>query len=686
MLLAVLGVAVLALASWIAVYKIRQSAAQAKQTPEGYWRITKRFNKLHTEVAGCTTLDQAFAKSAERFANNQCLGTRSVVREEVEIVNGKEMRRQERGDFKWETFSEVKKRVDNVGRGLVKLLNGKRENVAIFAESQAEWQITAQACFTQQLPLVTVYTSLGDEALAQALVETECSCVITQASLVSKVVALFKAGAIKDVRNVVFFDDPVKKDDGVPKSFNGLTISRFKDVEASGKDSSVPLPDAKGENTAVIMYTSGSTGGPKGVVISHRNMVAAVAGLSDRVPGLCENDVYIGYLPLAHVLELAAELSCLTFGASIGYSSPGTLSDTSTMIIPGTPGDVSVLRPTLMTGVPAIIERIKAAVLKKVSHSNIIVRTVFNTACAIKSAAFAVGLPTPILNAVIFRKFRHILGGRVRMMLCGGAPLSPESEKFMNIVFCCPVGQGYGLTETCGAGTITDPADRVFGRVGPPVSCCQIKLVEWAEGGYSPEDKPLPRGEVVIGGLNVTCGYYKNPELSKDFKEEDGVRWFYTGDIGVMHPNGTLQIVDRKKDLVKLQHGEYISLGKIEATAKKCDLVENICIFADSNSEHCVAVVVPNHQKLLSEAKQRNIEGDHKALCENKELCNVVQASIEKACKSSNLNKFEIPKRVHLTSMDWTPDNEMVTPALKLKRNNIKAHYAKDVAALYKEK
>lgn len=242
----------------------------------------------------------------------------------------------------------------------------------------------------------------------------------------------------------------------------------------------------------------------------------------------------------------------------------------------------------------------------------------------------------------------------------------------MNVVFCCPVGQGYGATETTGSGTIVWPNDRSVGRAGVPIVCSQIKLVDWEEGGYfvdpsknSDSSITNPRGEILLGGGNVAMGYYKSPEKTEEsFVDEDGTRYFRTSDIGEICPDGGLKIIDRKKDLVKLQGGEYVSYGKLEPMIRDSEFVENAMIYADPNESYCIALTT----------KPPGVEPTDEQ----------VLADVTRILKENDCAKFEIPKKVKVVDEEWNPQNDLATAALKLKRVNLRKHYKDVLAEMYR--
>ena len=344
------------------------------------------------------------------------------------------------------------------------------------------------------------------------------------------------------------------------------------------------------------MYTSGSTGTPKGVMISHGNLLASVRSFPLRLGAITENDeIWVGYLPLAHVLELSAELSCIMAGIKIGYSSPTTIVDTSTAIKKGQKGDLRVLKPTMMACVPLILERFSKAVRDKISKASWIQQAVFDKAFEYKLQKVRMGKSSFFLDRIVFSKISElVLGGRIRYLICGASLLSTEVQEFVQVCLA-PVRQSYALTESCSGGTAQYEFEINPGDCGSVIPASELKLVDWIEGGYRITDKPNSRGEIYLGGDNIVMGYYKMHEKTKeDYHVIDGVRYFATGDIGEMLPNGNLKIIDRKKDLVKLQGGEYISLSKIEVSLKLLPFVENCCVCANSLKSSCVVLISPN--------------------------------------------------------------------------------------------
>ncbi|KAI8002402.1 hypothetical protein LOK49_LG08G01602 [Camellia lanceoleosa] len=659
----------------------------------GYAIRNYRFTSpVITAWEGISTLAELFEQSCKQHRNKRLLGTRRLIARETEkSEDGRSFEKLHLGDYEWLSYGQVFEAVCNFASGLTQLGHNREERVAIFADTREEWFIALQGCFRRNVTVVTMYASLGEEALCHSLNETEVTTVICGHKEMKKILDI--SGQLDTVKRIICMDDEIPSNDLLIERSSSWTITSFSDVEKLGRENPVDADLPLSADIAVIMYTSGSTGLPKGVMMTHGNVLATISAVMTIVPGLGDKDVYLAYLPLAHILELAAENVISAVGSSIGYGSPLTLTDTSSKIKRGTKGDASMLKPTLMTAVPAILDRVRDGVRKKVDTTGGLSKKLFDLAYARRLSAMngswfgAWGLERLLWNFLVFRKVRAILGGHIRFVLSGGAPLSGDTQRFINICMGAPIGQGYGLTETCAGGTFSEYDDSSVGRVGAPLPCSFIKLIDWREGGYLTSDSPMSRGEIVIGGPNVTVGYFKNEVKTKEVYKVDerGMRWFYTGDVGQFHSDGCLEIIDRKKDIVKLQHGEYVSLGKVEAALMISPYVDNIMLHADSFRSYCVALVLASQPTVEGWALKQGIAFvDFADLCQKEETVKEVHGSLVKAAKQARLEKFEIPTRIKLLSEPWTPESGLVTAALKIKRDTIRKAFSEDLAQLYR--
>ncbi|XP_075992790.1 acyl-CoA synthetase long-chain isoform X2 [Anticarsia gemmatalis] len=639
---------------------------------------------LHLRLVrdGVTSMESMLRAASARWAQRPCLGTRTVLGEEDEPQpNGRVFKKFNMGDYVWRTYVDVESEARQFGAGLRELGCKPRDNIVMFAETRAEWMIAAHGCFKQSIPVVTIYATLGDEAIAHGINETDVSTVITTYDLLPK----FKKILAKTPRvdTIIFMEDQLKTAERTGFK-EGIRIIGYKEVVAKGLSSKIdPVPPSPSD-TAIIMYTSGSTGVPKGVILSHRNMLATLKAFADAVP-IRDDDILMGFLPLAHVFELLAESLCIIGGVPIGYSTPLTMLDSSSKIMKGTSGDATILKPTCITTVPLIMDRISKGITDKVSRSGEFAGAFFKWAYNYKQIWMRRGYDTPILNKIMFSKVRSLLGGQVRLMISGGAPLSPDTHAQVRICLCCSVVAGYGLTETTSCATVMCPHDRSTGRVGAPTTGTDIRLLDWDEGGYRVDNKPFPQGEIVIGGDCVAEGYYKNPDKTREeFIDVEGRRWFKSGDIGELHHDGCIKIIDRKKDLVKLQAGEYVSLGKVEAELKTCPIVENICVYGDSSKSYTVALLVANPRNLADLATRSGLpEMDFEQLCQNPVVEKAVLKELADHARKCGLEKFEVPAAVKLVTEVWSPDMGLVTAAFKIKRKDIQERYKEDIKRMY---
>jgi long-chain acyl-CoA synthetase len=437
------------------------------------------------------------------------------------------------------------------------------------------------------------------------------------------------------------------------------------------------------------MYTSGTTGDPKGVMMSHGNVYAAVFGLRRRLDQVLgepdvnapveEQDTHLAYLPLAHILEFCAENILLIRGATLGYGTPRTLTDTSAK----PHGDLKEFKPTFFVGVPRIFDTIKKAVEGKLPAPGEFRRRVFDRAYAERKEALSKGYDTPYWNGRVFSGPAALLGGRCKMIISGGAPMSSATYEFLTVVFGCAVGQGYGLTETCAAGTIQRYYDLQKENVGGLLSVCEVKLRDVDPWKHT--DQPHPRGEVLIRGPTITQGYYNQPEKTKEAFLDDG--WFATGDVGMFAADGTLKIVGRTKALAKNSHGEYIAMESLESLYVQNDLVlpNGVCVLVDSQEGFICALVLTDEAKAMKFAAANKISGTFPAILDTKEFRKAAAASLAATAKAAGKKPFELVKNVAVLNEEWTPENGILTAASKLRRSEVDKKYKDLIEKLFKE-
>ncbi|RYP90380.1 hypothetical protein DL770_003527 [Monosporascus sp. CRB-9-2] len=640
-----------------------------------------------------TTAYELMRVTVAKYGNAKAIGSRRLVRTHHEtkqvkkIVDGVEQQVDkswtffELSPYDYISYNEYEKLVLSLGSGLRKLGMVRGDRIHVFAATSSHWLATFHGASSQSMPIVTAYDTLGEEGLRHSMVATGAKAIFLDPHLLPTLSNVLKDAT--EIRYVIWNNqNQVKQEhiNNLKSTYPHITVLSFKELEKLGRDDpSDPVPPTP-EDLCCIMYTSGSTGTPKGVPLKHKNLVAAVTGVSVIIqPFIGPGDGLLTYLPLAHILELVFENAALYWGATLGYGNPKTLSDTS---VRNCAGDIREFKPSVLVGVPAVWESVKKGITAKVAAGSPVVQNMFWGGLSLKSRLLSSGLPgAGVLDAVIFKKIKEATGGRLKLCMNGGGPVSKETQQFISMAIA-PMIIGYGLTETSAMGSLMSPLEWSTESIGPMPGSIEVKLVDYPDAGYHAANKPNPQGEIWIRGGSVMEGYYQNEKETAEAMTPDG--WFRTGDIGEFVPNGHLKIIDRKKNLVKTLNGEYIALEKLESIYRSVRFVGNICVYADQSKAKPIAIIVPLEPALKSLAESNGISGAGvEELVHNKKLQGIVLTQLQNAGRAGGLSGIEIIEGVVLCDEEWTPENGLVTAAQKLNRKGILKKYEKEVKEAY---
>ncbi|KAI8388789.1 uncharacterized protein BYT42DRAFT_561233 [Radiomyces spectabilis] len=638
---------------------------------------------VDTPAQGVHTLYDVLQYSVRHRPENNAMASRRVEKiieeekEVVKIVEGvqhKEMKKWkyfQLSPYSYMTYREVSDVAHRIGCGLSHLGIAAKSKIEIFAPTSIDWMLMAHGAFTQNMTIVTAYDTLGAEGLLHSINESEVKAVFTHADLLKTVTSILPNVETNPI-HVIYSGEADEATLQKVREIIGDNIYSLDQLKELGQSNPKPVVKPSRDDMCCIMYTSGSTGNPKGVVLNHSNLVAAIAGV-DTLLGhhISSEDSIMAYLPLAHVLEFLVENLCLFWGVALGFGNPRTLTDAS---VRNCQGDIKEFRPTLLTGVPAVWESIRKGVLNNVSKTGGAAEAIFHRAVATKAWLMDRGLPTGWLDAAVFNKVKEQVGGRLRFGLSGGAPLAHETQQFLSVTLA-PILGGYGMTESVGMCAIMTPEFYKIGAVGSIVPCCEVKLVDVPDAGYLSTNTPKPQGEIWVRGPSITTGYWKRDDITKETITEDN--WLRTGDVGEWNEDGSLSVIDRIKNLVKLSNGEYIALEKLESVYKTALGVGNICVYGDSLRPKPVALVCPVEPKLRQMVEEAGIDahGSLEDVCKDERVRKLVLQQLLDQGKKSGLKPAELLVNVYLCADEWTTDNGMLTAAQKLKRQQINKTY-----------
>lgn len=593
-----------------------------------------------------TTLTEMFLQSAEKFDKPNALNYKQ--------------------DGTWHPISsrEIVERARNIGLGLHELGLRRGDRIALLSANCPEWTLTDAACQFTGVIDVPIYTTQAPNQVAYILNDSGARVFFLQNLEAYERIREDVEGC-ESISHFVFFDPT-----GVEME-RAMSLSQ---LEANGKQLAGANPELSTEleaavtstDLATIIYTSGTTGEPKGVMLTHSNLVTNLIDSAGHLE-FAGTDITLSVLPLSHVFERVAMYMYIYHGMTVFYAeSLDTIA-----------ANLREVRPTIFIGVPRLFEKIYARIKEKASSEGKLVNAIFNWAVETgkqyahhQSDKKPVGgwlkLKHKLATKLVFSKWHAGLGGRIRLFISGGAAL-PDDIGYIFLGAGLPIVQGYGLTETSPVITASTLDDLKVGTVGKPIDNVKVRIAE--------------DGEIEVYGPNVMRGYYNKAEATDQVMTPDG--WFKTGDIGTVDEQGYLRITDRKKELFKTSGGKYIAPAHIEQMIKGSRFVNQVVLIGNGR-KFASALIVPNWEQIESYAKLKHLKSGSRAeLCTDPKIVDLFERQI--AAHTPGLGQYETVKKVALLEHELTINGGEMTPTLKIKRRVVDEKYRSIIDEMYEQ-
>jgi len=560
--------------------------------------------------------------------------------------------------------NEMVARAEAVALGLYSLGLRKGDRVAILAPNSPRWTLADAGCQFAGVIDVPIYTTLSSESVRYILHDCGARVLFVQDAVSLNDLSETIDGC-PSVERVIVFDSGRDPNDAI-HSFEELEIAG-KELASSTPALATTLRDAvEPDDIATIIYTSGTTGEPKGVMLTHTNLISNVIDASERY-AFSGQDTSLSVLPLSHVFERTGMYVYIRYGMRVFYAES----------IEKVPDNLREVQPTIFIGVPRIFEKVFERARVKALQAGRVNAMLFDWAVEIaKEYATCISTSEPIslsltakhnfADTMVFSRLREFFGGKLRFCITGGAALSDE----IFLIFTgagISIMQGYGLTETSPVISSNNPHATKVGTVGRPIRNVEVRLAS--------------DGEIEVRGPGVMKGYYHKPEATQDAFTDDG--WFRTGDIGGIDDEGYLSITDRKKELFKTSGGKYIAPSQVEQMISASRFISQTVLIGDGR-KFPAALIVPNFDMLESYAALKELTiGSRQEFCSNPRIVDLIERQIES--HTTTLAQFEKVKKFALLDHELTVEGGELTPTLKIRRRIVDEKYARTIDALYNE-
>jgi long-chain acyl-CoA synthetase len=559
------------------------------------------------------------------------------------------------GRWRWMTYGDFRETTDAFRGGLAALGIGRGDVVAIIADNRPEWAAAAYATYGLGASFAPMYEAQHDDEWQYILADSDTKVLCVANEAIAARVAAFRS-RLPGLRHVIALD--------------GRADHSFADVLRRGEQAPAPIVHPQPGDVAGFIYTSGTTGNPKGVLLTHGNLASNVSAIQNLFP-IADDDRSLSFLPWAHSFGQVVELHGLfSMGGALG------IAEALDKIL----DNLTEVQPTLLFAVPRIFNRIYRGVHQRISAEGGLRKTLFDAAVANeqrrrrlaekRQSSWLVELEHRIFDALVFAKVRVRFGGRLKYAFSGGAAIAREVAEFIDDLGVM-VYEGYGLTETSPIATANWPGNRKIGSVGKPLPGVRVEIDRQATGD-------AVDGEIVVYGHNVMKGYHRLPEENaKVFTADGGLR---TGDMGHFDEDGFLYITGRIKEQYKLENGKYVVPTLLEEEIKLSPYVANAMVFGD-NKPFNVALIVPDMENVQKWAEHHAAGVAGPELLRDDRVRDLIQQEIEQ--RSGHFKHFEKVRKVALVGEDFTQENGLLTPSLKLKRRAVLEKHGATLLDLY---
>ena len=562
------------------------------------------------------------------------------------------------------TYAEYGRDARRLACALLELGTAFGDRVALMSENRPEWVIADQGILMTGAATVPIYPTLTGPQSAYIL--NDCGAKIVLLSSEAQLAKLLEQRAhLHHVTHMIVMNDVEQRADHV--NVYKLTDLLGLGAQCEGKHGAeldARVEAATAETLATIVYTSGTTGEPKGAMLTHGNVMSNVGGVTP-IFRMTAADSALSFLPLSHVLERVANFALVSVGAHVFFAES----------VEQVPANLMEVRPTVLASVPRLYEKIKARVLDKISQDPAFRQAIFKWAMDVGNefldarmsgapVHLGLALKQQAADGLVFAKIRERTGGRLRLCISGGAPLPADVGRFFGVLGM-EIIEGYGLTETSPVIAINRLGDVRFGSVGHPIPDVEVKLAE--------------DGELLARGPNVMRGYWNQPEATAQAIDADG--WFHTGDIAEIDADGRIRIVDRKKEIIVMSNGKNVAPQPIENALKGSNLVEMVMCVGDRRN-FITALIVPNFEALKAFAAEHKLDGlPIEEQLRHPQVQALYKREVDAACQP--FARYEQVKKFTLLPRAFDPALNELTPTLKVKRRVICEHWEKEIEAMY---